>query len=157
MIQTPAVIVRRSAYETVGGFRSDLCFTLDWEMWCRIATQFNVWYEPDILACYRMHSATATSRLVEEGRDIEDVKKCIAIVSRYVSDPKTRAEVRRFASKKYALLAMHNAEVLLDGGKLAAAMRQIRGAMRCNFSPKTLRDVLALAPAILRETVKQIF
>lgn len=157
MIQTPAVVVRRSAYEALGGFRSDLCFTLDWEMWCRIAVQFPVWYEPEVLACYRMHPANATSRLVEEGRDIEDIQKCIAIVSGYVTDPKTSAEVKQSALKKYALLAMDNAEALLDGGKLSAALRQIWGALRCDFSLKILRDTLALAPAITRETVKTIF
>ena len=157
MIQTPAAVVRRSTYETVGGFRPDLCFTLDWEMWCRIAAQFPVWYEPEVLACYRMHPAATTSRLVEDGRNIEDIRKCISIVSGYLADPKIGAEVRQSALKRYALLAMDNAEALLDGGKLAAALRQIRGAFRCDFSLKILRDTLALAPAIMRETVKTIF
>jgi len=44
LIQTPSVVVRRAAYEAVGGFRSDLCFTLDWEMWCRLAQKFPVWF-----------------------------------------------------------------------------------------------------------------
>jgi glycosyltransferase involved in cell wall biosynthesis len=157
MIQTPSVIVRRSAYEALGGFRPDLCFTLDWEMWCRIAAQFPVWYEPEVLACYRMHPAGATSRLMEEGRDIEDIQRCIAIVSDYVTDPKTRAEVRRSALKKYSLLAMNNAGNLLEGGKPAAALRQMLGAFRCGPSFKILCDTLALAPAMARETVKIIF
>jgi hypothetical protein len=156
-IQTPAVIVRRSAYEALGGFRPDLCFTLDWEMWCRIAAQFPIWYEPEVLACYRMHPAAATSRFVEEGSDIEDIQKCIAIVSGYVIDLKTSAEVKQSALEKYALLAMTRAEVLLNGGKPAAALRQIRGALSCDFSLKILRDTLALVPSITRETVKTIF
>jgi hypothetical protein len=157
MIQTPAVVVRRSAYKTLGGFRPDLCFTLDWEMWCRIAVQFPVWYEPEVLACYRVHPNTVTSRLIAEGRDIEDIQKCITIISGYLADPKIGAEVRQSALKRYALLAMDNAEALLDGGKLGAALRQIRGALCCDFSLKILRDTLSLAPAITRETVKTIF
>ena len=154
MIQTPAVVVRRSVYEALGGFRRDLCFTLDWEMWCRIARQFPVWYEPEVLACYRMHPANTTSRLVEEGRDIEDIQRCIAIISSYVADPKTRAEVRRSALQRYARLAMDKAKVLLAGGKLSAARRQIHGAFRCDFSLKILRATLALAPAMTRKTAE---
>jgi Glycosyl transferase family 2 len=156
MIQTPAVMVRRSVYEALGGFRPDLCFTLDWEMWCRIAAQFPVWYEPEVLACYRMHSANITSQLVEEGRDIEDTKKCIAIVSSYVADPKIRAQVRQSALKRYALLAMVNAKTLLDAGKLAAALRQIRGAWRCHFSLKILRVTLSLAFTTARARMKKL-
>ncbi len=145
MIQTPSVVVRRSAYEAVGGFRSDLCFTLDWEMWCRIARQFPVWYEPEVLASYRMHPAGATSRLMAAGRDIADNKKCIELISSYVADPQTRAEVRRAALRRYALLALNNAEIFLHAGQRMAALRQIRGAWGCEVSLKMLRATLALA------------
>jgi len=157
MIQTPAVVVRRSAYEALGGFRSDLCFTLDWEMWCRIARQFPVWYEPEVLACYRMHPDNATSRFMAEGSDIEDIRKCIKIISGYLPDPKIGAEVRQSALKQYALYAMNSAEALVGAGKLAAALRQIRGAFGCDFSLKILKDTLVLTPAIMREAVKNIF
>jgi glycosyltransferase involved in cell wall biosynthesis len=157
MIQTPAVVVRRSVYETLGGFRPDLRSTLDWEMWCRIAGQFPVWYEPEVLACYRMHPDNASSRFMAEGSDIEDIRKCIEIISGYLPDPKIGAEVRRSALKIYALFAMRSARVLLNTGKPAAALRQIRGAFACNFSLRILKDTLALTPAIMRKAVKNIF
>lgn len=147
VIQTPSVMVRRSAYEAVGGFRSDLCFTLDWEMWCRLARKFPVWYEPEPLAIYRVHAGAETSRLVLAGKDIEDIRKCIGIISGYVDDARTRAEVKRAASRRYALWALNNAENLLRIGRKDAAWRQITGALKCDSSPKIWKEALKLLPA----------
>jgi hypothetical protein len=152
VIQTPCVVVSRSAYEAVGGFRSDLCFALDWEMWCRIARTFPVWYEPEVLACYRVHSGAETSRLTLAGLDIADVRKCIEIISGYVADPKVRAEVRRDASRRSAMFALKHAETLLAEGKRAAAWRQVAGALKCDFSLKVLKDALLLLPVALGMT-----
>ena len=49
-VQTPAAVVARSTYERLGGFRTDLCHALDWEMWVRIAAAAPVWYDPRVLA-----------------------------------------------------------------------------------------------------------
>ena len=48
-IQTPAAVVARSTYESVGGYRPELCHALDWEMWVRIAAGNRVWYDPRAL------------------------------------------------------------------------------------------------------------
>ncbi|HEX4349195.1 MAG TPA: glycosyltransferase [Verrucomicrobiae bacterium] len=156
VIQTPSVVVRRSVFEAVGGFRSDLCFTLDWEMWCRIARKFPVWYEPEVLASYRVHSAAETARLIVSGQDIEDLRKCINIVSGYVDDSKTRAEVRKMASRRYAMFALKNAEDLLRAGKPDAAWRQVSGALKCDFSPKVLKDALMLLPLAMGATAAKV-
>ncbi|MGA2243455.1 MAG: glycosyltransferase [Verrucomicrobiota bacterium] len=146
-IQTPSVMVRRSVYEAVGGFRADLCFTLDWEMWCRIARQFPIWYEPEALACYRVHGGAETSRLTLTGRDVEDVRKCIEIISGYVPDPALRAKLRRQALRRSAMFAVKNAESLVQAGRRAAAWRQMTGALQCDWSPRVLKNVLTLLPA----------
>ena len=80
IILTPAVIVRRSAYEQVGGFSRELCYVLDWEMWQRIAARFPIWFEPSILAAYRIHEGSATSKLIVEAADVRDVQKMIELV-----------------------------------------------------------------------------
>jgi len=156
LIQTPAVVVRRAAYEAVGGFRPDLCFTLDWEMWCRIAREFPVWYEPEVLASYRIHGGAETSRLVLAGRDIADIRKCIAITSGYIEDARTRSEVRRHALRRSALFALQNAENLLRAGRRDAARRQLAGALKCDFSLKVVKDALKLWPAAKQEAVLSI-
>ncbi|MEI7780566.1 MAG: glycosyltransferase, partial [Planctomycetota bacterium] len=62
-IQTPAVVVARTTYEILGGYRTDLCQTLDWEMWVRIAARLPVWYDPRTLAVFRRHAASESARL----------------------------------------------------------------------------------------------
>lgn len=62
-IQCAAIVVRRSVYQELGGFRTDLPYCLDWEMWARIAAHYSVAYSPGILAGYRRHDASETSRL----------------------------------------------------------------------------------------------
>jgi hypothetical protein len=62
-VHCPAVIVRRDVYESVGGFRDDLPYALDWEMWVRIAAHYAVWFEPAMLASYRRHPDNASAKL----------------------------------------------------------------------------------------------
>lgn len=154
-IQMSAAVVRSSVYRAVGGFRRDLPFTLDWEMWCRIARQFPVWYEPEVLAGYRIHEGAETSRLALAGRDVEDSRKCIGIISGYVKDPETRATVRRQALQRTAMFAVARAESLAQAGRGAAAWRQMAGALKCDFSLRVLKNVLTLVPAATGMTTKR--
>jgi GT2 family glycosyltransferase len=60
VISTPTVLTRRAAYEAVGfWFREDLLFD-DWEMWLRIAAQFDVGFLQRANASYRIHSDQKT-------------------------------------------------------------------------------------------------
>lgn len=89
-IQCPAMVVRRSVYAKLGGFRLDLPYTADWEMWIRIAAHYPVWYEPTTLAAWRKHSKSATAAFEASGEAVIDERRCIE-VSRS-SLPPDRAE-----------------------------------------------------------------
>ena len=78
-IQTPSVVVARTTYEILGGYRMDLCQTLDWEMWVRIAARFPVWYEPRPLAVFRRHAASESARLLTAGGVWPDLVHAIRI------------------------------------------------------------------------------
>jgi glycosyltransferase involved in cell wall biosynthesis len=56
----PGVVVRREAFETLGGFDGQLPFTADWEMWMRIAAFYDVGYRVKALVSYRRHEANET-------------------------------------------------------------------------------------------------
>ncbi|HEX2542198.1 MAG TPA: glycosyltransferase [Caldimonas sp.] len=62
-VYCPAVVVRKSVYEAVGGFDPALKFLIDWEMWVRIAAHGPVAYCPEVLAEYRVHGESETARL----------------------------------------------------------------------------------------------
>jgi glycosyltransferase involved in cell wall biosynthesis len=96
----PSIVVKRDVYEQLGGFLKELCFTLDWEMWARIAARYPFWYEPEPLACYRMHTGNETTRLQRIGADLLDCEKAIEIISQNVSvesRDRIRSEARRYS------------------------------------------------------------
>jgi glycosyltransferase involved in cell wall biosynthesis len=74
-IQCPGVTVRRNAYENHGGFSSDLCYTLDWEMWTRIIGREGGVVSPQILACYRMSRENTSNRLARTGETLVDISR----------------------------------------------------------------------------------
>jgi len=78
-VQTPAAVVARSTYEAIGGYRTELCHALDWEMWVRIAVSHGVWYEPQPLAAYRRHDRNESARLFSCGAIWPDLVNTIQI------------------------------------------------------------------------------
>lgn len=85
-IQCPAAFVRKSTYTAVGNFRTDLKYSLDWEMWVRIATRYPVWYETNMLALYRRHAQNESARLAASGAQEPDLLKTIDIFSGYLPE-----------------------------------------------------------------------
>lgn len=62
-VQCPSVVVKRCAYEALGGFRNDLKYTLDVEMWLRIISEMGGIVLHDILSRYRECKGNESSRL----------------------------------------------------------------------------------------------
>jgi glycosyltransferase involved in cell wall biosynthesis len=69
-LQTPAMVVRRSVYEQVGGFDQRVQrYGEDWEMWVRVAAAYPVWFEVEPLAVYRLRSSSlSATAAVRRGR-----------------------------------------------------------------------------------------
>jgi glycosyltransferase involved in cell wall biosynthesis len=79
-IECPSIVVKRSVYEEIGGFRSDLLYCLDWEMWVRIAFRYPFWYEPETLACWREHEKSETRRLARLSSLCPDIVRGLGIM-----------------------------------------------------------------------------
>lgn len=124
-VQTPAAVVARSTYETLGGYRPDLCHALDWEMWVRIAAHYAVWYEPRALATYRRHHANETSRLVARGAVWPDMARAIRINAATLPDSIRSATVAA-SVRWHASSAIRTAERQLAVGDTAAAADTLR-------------------------------
>ena len=143
LIQCPAIVVRRAVYEHVGGFRPELHYTLDWEMWQRIAAQYSFWFEPSILACYRVHPASATSKLRLDARDVREIRSVIKMTMSYHS-PHRGSVLARKARAFYAGLAVENSRHLLVQGHPEAARKQVIEALRMSRSSTVLWEVASL-------------
>jgi glycosyltransferase involved in cell wall biosynthesis len=152
LIQCPAVVVKREVYEAIGGYNTELIFTPDWEMWTRIAANYQVWYEPQPLACYRAHQSSETSRLVRTGADINDLIKCIDILRAYL--PHSAADrITKTARETYALSAVRKARLMLKPGDLTTALAQIGGALRCRLSWRVVKAVIVFFAWMLAHSV----
>lgn len=70
----PTMIVRRSAYERVGGFSASLIFAFDLEMWARLSSAGPIWYEPTPYADYRTHQWSVTSSIANRERLVDGMQ-----------------------------------------------------------------------------------
>ncbi|MEG4005489.1 glycosyltransferase [Microcoleus sp. Pol11C1] len=149
-IQFASIVVKRSVYQTLGGFSAQAASAADWEMWKRIASHCKVWYEPQILACFRLHSASETSRLMQSGGNIADAHKAIKISQSYL--PQNIAEqLSHQAKEHYAIEALKMAHSMIARGEVDSAIAQIREGLKCSNSSK----VISLLPAVFLSSESQ--
>jgi len=123
-IQCPAALVRRSVYEMLGGFRTDLPYALDWEMWVRIAARFPVWYEPRMLACYRRHDSSETHRLMATGKTDADALAAIEVFAEHIP-VSARERLKAKAYRRAIRTHLRRAVKLLDAGLKPVAAGQV--------------------------------
>jgi glycosyltransferase involved in cell wall biosynthesis len=126
-IQCPAALVRREAYEKLGGFRTDLRYALDWEMWVRIAAQYEVWYEPQVLAKYRRHASTESARLEAAGQTTADLIAAIEVLSTHFPGH-ARARLKQRAYRRLVRSHSRRALKLMRTGYPQLAAKQIESA-----------------------------
>jgi len=85
-VQTPSIVVRRAAYERMGGFDRRLSGCEDWEMWIRLATEYQVGFVAECLAQYRIHRDNTSSLSVISGTNIQTHRNVLSIVDSYLPD-----------------------------------------------------------------------
>ena len=136
-IQCAAIVVRRTVYENLGGYRLDLRYTPDWEMWTRIAAKYPIWYTPETLAAYRIHSESYTDQLTRMGQLVPDMRHCIEACHSYL--PQSRAGfITRKAKERTALWALDRAGDAIREGRVAATFGYVVEGMRTSSSPRVL-------------------
>ena len=146
-VQCASVLVRRDVYETLGGYRTDLCYALDWEMWVRIAVQRDVWYEPRKMAFYRRHEESETRRLSDDNKTARDVVEAIKIFAGYLP-PENRQRLLSLACTSFAQRTLK---------QLSSKVPDSRQSIVDLLQP--VREVLELAairPALAKRFAKSI-
>jgi glycosyltransferase involved in cell wall biosynthesis len=140
-VATAAIVVRRSVYERLGGFDPRLSWTEDWEMWIRIAAHYPIWYEPELLAAYRIREGSNTSRLILTGENIRDMRRCIDTFKNYFPLGE-RSMVVATARQHCAQFAIGTARDLFIRGQQKGAFLQLYESVKCSCRLRTLRGVL---------------
>ena len=73
-----AALVRRECFEKLGGFNEKYFGSGDWEMWLRIAEQYEVGFVPEPLTFYRVHGANASHKLERIWKDDQMLREWMA-------------------------------------------------------------------------------
>jgi len=150
-----AIVVRRSVYEKLGGYRTDLPYAGDWEMWTRVAAHYPVWYEPAILATFRVHSDSCTSALVRSARTIVDERRCISAIRPLL--PSARADViSRKARELASLRALGAACGAFAKAEFATGFGLLVGGLKCSVSPRVIEALILLPVRIARLGVRRV-
>jgi hypothetical protein len=126
-VTTPSVVVRRSTYETIGGFSEAITVGgEDWEMWVRIASRYPVWFEPEPLAVYRSRrtdsltgTANGSAKLAQDMLTMTDLVE--TYLPRYLPEARAATALRR-ARSMYAGWAVEAAHDLARSGSRRAAL-----------------------------------
>lgn len=129
-IQSVGMVVRRDTYEELGGFRPDLPYCDDWEMWNRIVLCKPVFYVPELLACFRIHDGSDTTSLVRTGQNVIDERRCIKMSTSHLPPDRARP-IYRAAMRATAMRALRNMRELRKMGDKKAARSQMKEMAYC--------------------------
>lgn len=147
-IQPPAMVVKRTTYEKLGSFYA-VKYGEDWEMWARIAANYEVAHSPRYMACYRVHNQNITGQSLASGQNIRDIKKVMKIIQGYLPIDK-RKELSIRARKNFAIYYAWMAHALYHHFKDdTGALKQINGALGIHMNPTTLKLALKLYVKLL--------
>ncbi|MDO7885543.1 glycosyltransferase family 2 protein [Hymenobacter cheonanensis] len=145
LVQPPAIVVKRSVYEQLGGFYA-VHYGEDREMWTRISAHFPIAYSPRYFAKYRYYTENSiTKQSILTGRNIYDVIKIIDIMQSYLPAEK-RVEVKRESRLEYALYCVALAGSLYRTNR-SAAIIQAKGALLMSNDIRVYKE---LAKFLLR-------
>jgi glycosyltransferase involved in cell wall biosynthesis len=141
-LQPPAIVVKRSVYEHLGSFFA-VKYGEDWEMWARIAANYQVAFSPAPLALYRAgHGSNITNQSIQTGQNISDIAKVIDIIQSYLPADK-KQELKNEAQKNFSIhYAMASNRIYPENKEMAFV--QARGALKLHKNLKTLYYILKL-------------
>lgn len=124
-VRTPAIVVRRRAYEEIGGFHRGLGHAADWHLMARLAAHGRIWYDDRVLVDYRKHQGADTNSWVRSGHNMIERADVLDAVVPLLHPHAVRSHMRR-ALGYSARFALSNAVRLARSGDMAAAGNQVR-------------------------------
>ena len=138
-IAPPAVIVKRKVYEHLGGFYCGFVSSNseDWDMYKRIASFYDWWFEPQVLACYRQHSQSITNQVAKIGLRTADLRTNIEMSYDYLPLD-VRDDLIAIAKRNYALLAFKRALSHFEANRFEAGLVEIREGLKISSEPLVL-------------------
>lgn len=142
VIQCPAVAVKRSTYEKLGGFSLQLKYMFDMEMWMRIAVHYPFWYEPQTLACYRsLTSISGTSALFKSNIPVTDGYRLLAILQSYLPETIAR-RIIQIQTEKLRIFSIVVIRHNINEGNLSISFNQIQALLERDRSFRIIKGIV---------------
>jgi len=136
-LQPPAIVVKRSVYEKLGGFFG-VHYGEDWEMWVRIAAHYPVAHSPERLARYRIHNNNISSRYFLSGQHIKDIAFVIKTIRQYLP-PHQRKKLNNNARRNWSHYFARTSDMVYGGYKAPAqALAQAKMAFKLHRNKTSL-------------------
>jgi glycosyltransferase involved in cell wall biosynthesis len=124
-VECPAVAVKRATYERLGGFREELTFALDLEMWVRIAANAAVYYEPQILAGFRRYGGNESAMQERTGASMQDMARAIKVWKDYLP-ANSKVQLEQQGRRHWAGVSLILAQRFFSNDDIAACASQLR-------------------------------
>ena len=136
----PSLVIKRAAYEKLGGYKLDILYTCDWELYKRIASFCDWWYEPGILAHYRQQANSISIAENTNGASGYDHLRAIEISESYLPAEHC-AEITARSRVNYFYWCLERAKIPLKVGNLDGAWQLIQAAVKINHSPEAMANL----------------
>jgi glycosyltransferase involved in cell wall biosynthesis len=114
-----SAMVRRECFDRVGLFDEDLTAFEDWDMWLRIALQYEFDYVPEHLVMIRVHSASIQKQVQRMKTGI------LAFFDKVLTDPTLAAAARPVRRRVRSLACFVLGRACCNGGELGLARRYL--------------------------------
>jgi hypothetical protein len=122
-------------------------------MWKRIARYYPVGYVPEVLACYRQHSASETTRLVNSGQNMVDIITSIEISRTYLPVHSVET-LSRLALEHCADYALTTAQQMIVKGHWRIGIIQVYKAIHVSCSLKVMLRLFHIIKTAIKIALK---
>jgi hypothetical protein len=147
-MSSSTVLVRRSTFASMGGFREDTRYAEDTEAWLRLSCEGPSYYIPEPLVRIEMQDPTSTTRSADSMARVAGLQTLLDSYERYRGSeripPHCAVSCRRFIQHQRGRLALH----LLHAGRRSAGIRTLLAGVPPGTH--TWREYLQCAVLLLR-------
>jgi glycosyltransferase involved in cell wall biosynthesis len=141
-LNMPAVVIRRQTHEELGAYHSELTYTSDWELYKRIASFYNWWYEPAIGAHYRQHEQSKTNEMLLSGTQVTSIRRAIEFSESYLPT-QYRRKITQRARAHYFQYCLRRVAVPLQAQNRVAAWKMLEETLKIDSSAEALAKLFA--------------
>jgi tetratricopeptide (TPR) repeat protein len=137
LVTIPAMVIRRSAHERLGGYSPELAGIDDWEIFKRYASFYDWWYEPGILARYREHTQKMTPENWRTGKLASSIRRAIEVSDTYLPIEQ-RAEITARARIQNLNYCLSRASIPMSSGNLLGTLQILQEVLKIDSSSQAV-------------------